>query len=154
MDSTQSPEADTPPETPTPDGDKSLPPAASASPQAESTVANEAAILDPAALKELRLMADGDNTFVARLINIFFNSAAQHFADLRRAVERHDAPALRRAAHSLKSNSRQFGATALAKLCRDLEAQGRAGQFEGAAEKIAQAEAAYALVRAALEQML
>ncbi len=153
MDSTQSPEAHTPPEAPAPDGDDSFPPAESALPQARAIGTNEAAVLDPAALKELRLMAGGDTAFVARLINIFFNSAAQHFADLRRAVDEHDAPTLTRAAHSLKSNSRQFGATALAKLCRDLEAQGRAGQFEGAAEKIAQAEAAYAIVRAALEQM-
>ncbi len=154
MDSTQSPEANIPPETPAPDGDNGLLPAESAPLQAPAIGANEAAVLDPAALKELRLMADGDTAFVARLINIFFKSAARHFADLRRAVDQHDAPALRRAAHSLKSNSRQFGATALAGLCRDLELQGRAGQFEGAAEKIAQAEAAYAIVRAALEQLL
>ncbi len=153
MDSTQSPETHTPPEASAPDGDDSFPPTESAPPQAPAIGANETAVLDPAALKELRLMADGDTALVARLINIFFRSAARNFADLRRAIDQHDAPALTRAAHNLKSNSRQFGATALARLCRDLEVQGRAGQFEGAAEKIAQAEATYAIVRAALEQM-
>ncbi len=153
MDSTQSPQAHITPEGSAPEGDKSLPLATSAPPQAESVGPKEAAVLDPAALKELRLMAGGDSAVVARLINIFFKSAAQQFADLHRAVDQRDAPGLTRAAHSLKSNSRQFGAKALAKLCRDLEVQGRAGQFEGAAERIAQAEAAYAVVRAALEQI-
>jgi CheY-like chemotaxis protein/HPt (histidine-containing phosphotransfer) domain-containing protein len=122
-------------------------------PQAESPDMERAAVLDPAALNELRLMADGDAAFLARLTRTFITSAEQLFADLRRSAHQLDAPALALAAHSLKSNSRQFGATALAALCRDLEALGRAGQLEGATEKIAQAEAAYKVVRAALEQV-
>jgi PAS domain S-box-containing protein len=111
-------------------------------------------LLDPAALRDLRLMADGDADFLARLTATFFKTAEALFADLRRAVDQQDAAGLELAAHSLKSNSRQFGARALAELCREMEAQGQAGQFDGVAERITLAEAEYVAVRAALEQKL
>ncbi|MEZ4583415.1 MAG: Hpt domain-containing protein [Caldilineaceae bacterium] len=60
---------------------------------------------------------------------------------------------LPRAAHTLKSNSNDFGAHELADLCRELEAKGRNDDLDGAAALLAAAEAAYAPVAAALEEM-
>jgi CheY-like chemotaxis protein len=111
-----------------------------------------AEVLDPAALNELCLLAGGDTTFLTKLIATFFLTAEQLFADLRQAAERREPAALTLAAHSLKGNSRQFGAPELANLCFELEAMGRAGQMEGIAGKITQAEAAYRLVSVAVEQ--
>jgi HPt (histidine-containing phosphotransfer) domain-containing protein len=70
---------------------------------------------------------------------------------MRQAVERGDAAGLRLAAHSLKSNSADFGAMTLSNLCRELEGLGKAGRLDGAAEKVTQAEAEYERVKAALE---
>jgi HPt (histidine-containing phosphotransfer) domain-containing protein len=72
-------------------------------------------------------------------------------ADMRQGVEDGDAAVLSRVAHSLKSNSTEFGAATLSDLCRELEALGKAGILAGAAEKVARAEAEYAQVKAALE---
>ena len=108
-------------------------------------------MLDPAALRNLRLMADGDDAVLAGLMDTYFKTAGELFGTLRQAVEQGDAAALCLAAHSLKSNSESFGALALGDLCRGLEAQGRSGALQGAAEGLAGAEAEYARVRLALE---
>jgi len=56
------------------------------------------------------------------------------------------------AAHTLKSNSANFGARALATLCQELENRAKAGMLEAAQELLAQIESEYSTVRASLEQ--
>ena len=56
-------------------------------------------------------------------------------------------------AHSLKSNSADFGARALSDLCREVEVMGKAGTLDGVAEKLASIEAEWIQVRAALEML-
>ena len=63
---------------------------------------------------------------------------------MRQAVADTDADSLRRAAHSVKSNSATFGATALSEMCRELEYRARDGELAGADERIVQAEAEFA----------
>ena len=58
---------------------------------------------------------------------------------------------MRAAAHTIKSSSKDFGATRLAELCQTLEELGKAGALEGTAELAAQVEAEYQPVKAALE---
>jgi HPt (histidine-containing phosphotransfer) domain-containing protein len=72
-------------------------------------------------------------------------------ADMRQALETGDAGVLRRLAHSLKSNSDSFGATALGELCRELEKMGKANTLDGGDDLITQADAEFAQVRAALD---
>lgn len=108
-------------------------------------------VLDPAALENLREMTNGDAEFLVELIDIFLAEAPQLLANIRRAVEDKDAAGLRLAAHSLKSNSTNFGAMTLSGLCRELEGMGKAGTLEGAAELVVQVEAEYEQVKAALE---
>jgi len=108
-------------------------------------------ILDAAALKNLRDMTGGDPAFLVELIDTFFEDGPQLLEDIRQAVEQEGAAALRLAAHSLKSNSAQFGALALSSLCRELEEMGKAGTLEDAAEKLALAEVAYEQAKDALD---
>ena len=108
-------------------------------------------VLDPAALGNLRELVGGDEAFLVELIDTFLGDAPQLLADMRQAAANGDAAVLHRAAHSLKSNSAEFGALTLSALCRELEMSGKAGALEGAAEKVAQAVAEYEKVRAALE---
>ncbi len=58
-----------------------------------------------------------------------------------------------RAAHSLKSNSANLGATTLSGLAKELEMIARAGTLDGAAERLPRVEAETEQARAALEQM-
>jgi HPt (histidine-containing phosphotransfer) domain-containing protein len=109
-------------------------------------------VLDPAVLENLRVMV-GDDAFLLELVDTFLEDAPGLMADMRRAVEEGDAALLRRSAHSLKSNSAEFGATDLRNMCRELEDLGEAGTLDGTPAKIAQIEVEYERVRAALEAL-
>lgn len=107
-------------------------------------------VLDADALGNLREMTGDDPAFLAELIDTYVVDAGRLLASMRHAVLAGDAPGLRRAAHSLKSNSATLGATELAALCRVLEEQAKSGAMDGADDLLAQVRAAYAEVEAAL----
>ena len=107
-------------------------------------------LLDKVALERLREMVGGDPEILTELIDTFLEDGPHLLADMRQAVEKGDAGGLRLAAHGLKSNSADFGATVLSELCRELEMMGKAGVLEGAFERLEQAEVEHKRVRAAL----
>jgi len=109
-------------------------------------------VLDPAALDNLREMVGGDVEFMIELMNTFLEDAPRMLTDMRQALESGDAKLLRRAAHSLKSNSAEFGAMTLSEVCRELEELSKDGSIEGAEELIKRAETEFTnQVKAALE---
>jgi HPt (histidine-containing phosphotransfer) domain-containing protein len=95
----------------------------------------------------------GDRAFLADLLDTFLAEAPNLLAAMRQALARQDAAGLCLAAHSLKSNSRDFGAAILFGLCLELEMRGKSGTLDGAAEELAQAEVEYDRVRAELEAL-
>jgi len=101
--------------------------------------------LDLAAWQNLNDLADGDMVFMLELLDAFLKDAPQMLAEISEAVKRKDLKKLRLAAHSLKSNSADFGAMTLSGLCRELEVMSQAteGDLAGATELVAQAQAAY-----------
>ena len=107
-------------------------------------------VLDAAALDNLREMTGDDPAFLGELIDTYVADAGHLLATMRQAVLAGDAPELRRAAHSLKSNSATLGATGLAALCRVLEEHAKSGAVDRAEDLLAQVGAAYAEVEAAL----
>jgi signal transduction histidine kinase/DNA-binding response OmpR family regulator len=109
-----------------------------------------AAVLDPAALEQLREVMGGE-AGLTELIDSFLEDAPQLLADLRQALEQGDTAGVRRAAHTLKSNGADFGAMTFSALCKELEALGKAGTLDGAAALGVQAEAEYEKVKVALE---
>jgi HPt (histidine-containing phosphotransfer) domain-containing protein len=111
--------------------------------QAPATAPAVAPALDAALLERLRRTVGGDAAVVAELIDSFLDDAPQLLAALQQAVDQHDAPEVRRLAHSLKSNGADFGATTFAELCKQLEARGKASTLEGAAELVARLQVEY-----------
>ncbi len=109
--------------------------------------------LDPAAMENLREMVGGDEEFVVELINTFLQDAPQMLEDMRQAMEEQDAELLRRAAHSLKSNSAEFGAVFLSDLCREIERMGKEGSLDEAREPVTRAQTEFAKVKPLLEAM-
>ena len=107
--------------------------------------------IDGAAFDDLVATTGGDPIFVGELIDTYFEDTAVLLPTMRQAVADARAEELRRAAHSLKSNSASFGANHLARLCRELEDQGRGGALAGAAERLVQIEAEVERVKRALE---
>ena len=81
-----------------------------------------AAVIDPHTFDELQANAGAD--FVAELVDTFAEEAPPLLAEMRSALAAGAGERLRRAAHSLKSNSSTFGATRLAGLARELELGG------------------------------
>ncbi len=75
--------------------------------------------IDPATFAELQEAAGAD--FVVELVDTFLEEAPTMLAELRSAQAARNVDNFRRAAHSLKSNSHTFGATALGVMARQLE---------------------------------
>jgi CheY-like chemotaxis protein/HPt (histidine-containing phosphotransfer) domain-containing protein len=118
-------------------------------PQSGTPLATESDVLDPETLDQLR-DATGDRAFVAEIIATFVREAPALLETIRGALEHDEAEELRRAAHTLKSNGRTFGATRLAELCQELEAMAGAEPGTGGAELLSQLEMEYPRVEAAL----
>jgi HPt (histidine-containing phosphotransfer) domain-containing protein len=108
-------------------------------------------LIDRAVLDGLLHSLGGDTEFLGELLQTYFDDAPQLLAQMRDALAAGKSEELRRAAHSLKSNSANFGAMSLSRMCRELEDMGKAGVLDGADQRIAQAEAEYTRVKAALE---
>lgn len=106
--------------------------------------------IDRATFERLLDMAGGDQTFVDELVDTYHDDGAAQVDAIRAAAEAHDADAIVRPAHTLKSSSATVGALALADLCRQLEADGRAGAVPDAAERAEAVAAAFGAARAAL----
>ena len=107
--------------------------------------------IDPDSLKNLLDMFNGDLTFLNEMIDAFLDDAANLLASLRRAIETDDPCELRRAAHSLKSNSANFGAATLSALGKELEEIGKGGSSLGAAERLPAVDAEFAIVQVELQ---
>jgi CheY-like chemotaxis protein len=106
--------------------------------------------LEESAIAALLENAGGDSEFVVSLLETFETEVEPLLRGLRAAAESGDGEALRRAAHTLKSNAATFGATALASLCAELEARAHQGDTAAAATAVARVEESYAQVRPAL----
>lgn len=78
--------------------------------------------IDLAVFRELQDAAGAE--FVVELVDTFLEEAPVMLAELRDARAASDTERFRRVAHSLKSNSNTFGATALGTLARALELKG------------------------------
>ncbi len=107
-------------------------------------------ILDASALDSLRRLVGGNQLAFNELIGSFLGETPPLLAGLRKALSGHNAELFRRAGHTLKSSSRDFGALHLSELGRQLEALGKLGRWEGAMELVLQAEEEYDRARAAL----
>lgn len=106
------------------------------------------ATIERAAFEELQATAGED--FAKELVGTFLEEAPVMLDELCAALAAGDADGFRRAAHSLKSNSQTFGATALAAMARTLELGGlppNSAGLEALAQEYARAAAALAELR-------
>jgi histidine phosphotransfer protein HptB len=103
-------------------------------------------LIDRHVFDELKDTAGAE--FVVELVDTFFEEAPGLVADMQQALARGDVPALKRAAHSLKSNAHTFGALPLAALARAVEL----GDAPAPAAVQAVADA-YTLAAAALKEL-
>ena len=105
------------------------------------------AIIDRATFSELQDTAGAE--FVSELVATFFEEAPQMLAVVRAAGQALSLERFRRVAHSVKSNSLTFGASALAALARELEL----GGLPADAAALDPLEIEYQRVAAALQEL-
>jgi histidine phosphotransfer protein HptB len=110
--------------------------------------------VDPEALDALFQMVGDDEAFLAELVDTFLEDAVTQLAAMRAAVEGDDAESLVRPAHSMKTNSANMGATVLAGMCRELEAEARSGNLAVADEQVAAAEREFSIVATELREIM
>jgi HPt (histidine-containing phosphotransfer) domain-containing protein len=112
---------------------------------------SQGAELDRAALDKLLALVGGDLALLGDLIDSFLQETPPLLVALRRSLEEGNAAGVRQAAHPLKSSSRDFGATRLSELAKELEEMGKAGQLNGAAPLVDAAEIEFPRVKVALD---
>jgi len=112
------------------------------------------AILDPAALENLRELSEGGYFTVAQFVETFLDDGRQRIAAMRQAAEAGAAEALEREAHALKGSSRFLGAERLAEICQQLENLGRQSSLDQASPWVEELERALDRVRTALGKQL
>ena len=108
---------------------------------------------DPSAMDRLRSLVRGDRAALSELISAYLDDTLKLLLDLRKALDTHKPDVLRRAGHSLKSSSRDFGALGLSALGEKLEEIGKENRLSGAAELVAEAESAFEPVQIMLKQI-
>jgi histidine phosphotransfer protein HptB len=98
--------------------------------------------IDPHTFDELQARLGPD--FVLELVQTFDEEAPRLLAELQRAAAAGDIVAFRRAAHTLKGDSRTFGAAAMAQALARLDEAGPAdaAALQGLAQAVASAQAA------------
>ncbi len=102
-------------------------------------------MIDRSALRRLLELIGGDPEDLRDLLRDYQDQAPELASRISAAARSDDLDALRIAAHTLKSNARDFGAMRLSAMCEDLEQECRSGAVAdpvSKAEAIASEEAA------------
>ena len=89
-----------------------------------------------AALDKLLELIGGDPNSLAELIESFLDESPMLVEQMQRAANVGDQKSLGRAAHTLKSSARDFGADQLSVLCQALEKSCKGGMPEDAATPV------------------
>jgi HPt (histidine-containing phosphotransfer) domain-containing protein len=92
-----------------------------------------------------------DATFLGELLDTFHTDSLDLIEQMRSGLGERNIDTVRRAAHSLKSNSASLGANRLAEACRDLEFLAKGGTLEGAEPKLALVESEFTQLVPVLE---
>lgn len=108
-------------------------------------------VIDREVLDSLLEAVGGDGEFLAELLETYFADTPQLFTAMHKALTDGNAEDFRRAAHSLKSNSANFGAMDLSRKAKGLEDMGKSGKLDQAEASLTDAEADYLKVKSALE---
>jgi CheY-like chemotaxis protein len=115
----------------------------------------QASMLDSSRLDEIRsLMTDDESDFLTNIVEQFIKDTGKLIQEMKAAVRASDAPALKVAAHTLKSSSASLGATDLSSLCKQVQTIAAEGSVEPAEFVVVQIENEFAGVIAALRAEL
>lgn len=110
--------------------------------------------LDPEALAMQRSLAEGDDSFLDSLVDLYLEGATSSIQNMREAERSGDADALKKAAHKLRGSSLTMGALGMGEICEKLEAMGKSGTVSGSPEWLEKLEKEFKEVSAVLRNAL
>lgn len=120
--------------------------------QAVTPPTQEEAVLDLQVLNRLRAMVgENDPAFLREVLAEYLEETPKLITEMVTSIASENAPVLQRAAHTLKSTSATIGAMQLSQRCKQLEAFGKASDFQGAREGITPLQSEYEQVKLALQ---
>ena len=99
-------------------------------------------LIDLEAWEMMKSMTDSD--FLIELIDVYLSDSPELIKQMHSGLAVGDIELVRRAAHSLKSNSASFGANRLADVARTLEMTAKTNSLDGVEPMLAAVEAEYA----------
>ncbi len=99
-----------------------------------------------------RTFTGGDDALLMELIDLFPEESAKQLEAMQAAIDEVDGPSLTRAAHTLKSSARLFGATTLIAQAAEMEKLGQASSVEAAQGLLRDLQAETGRVTAALQR--
>jgi HPt (histidine-containing phosphotransfer) domain-containing protein len=108
-------------------------------------------LIDKEAWEKMKSMTGA--AFLAELVDVFLKDSPELIKQMRGGLLAGDIESVRRAAHSLKSNSASFGADRLAGAARELEMIAKGGTLDGAESKLSAVESEYAQLLPLLEEL-
>lgn len=108
-------------------------------------------MLDEGVLEALRALAPARSDVAGRVIALYLDSSEKYVTSIENALQHNNLMLIQRAAHTLKSSSRNVGATRLGSLCRDIEMRVREGELESVKLAVTALRGEYLRVRHALE---
>jgi HPt (histidine-containing phosphotransfer) domain-containing protein len=108
-------------------------------------------LIDPEAWEMFKAMAEP--AMLVELLDSYLDDAPQLIQQMKTGIAAGQIEEVRRAAHSLKSNSASFGARALTDVSRQLEMIAKGGTLDGAESKLAEIDAQYSLLLPVLMEM-
>lgn len=111
-------------------------------------------VIDRTAIDRLLSVIGGSRADLRELLEEYFLVGPENLRKMERAAATGNLDALRIAAHSMKSNSRDFGAVALAGICERLERGCKAGSVDDAPGQVAAAAEAFAAARTTLTKLV
>jgi histidine phosphotransfer protein HptB len=110
-------------------------------------------VIDRSTFDRLLESFGGDDDFLAEMLETYFDDSPTQLAAMEAALAAGDAEGLRRAAHSLKSNSATFGALAFSAQAREIEMLAKQGDLQGAQTTVAALAAEYPGVEQSLREL-
>jgi HPt (histidine-containing phosphotransfer) domain-containing protein len=113
----------------------------------------DAQLIDRSTFDRLLESFGGDTDFLAEMLDTYFEDSPKQLAAMEAALAAGDAEQLRRAAHSLKSNSATFGAPAFSAQAKEIEMMAKEGDLRGAETKVAALVAEYPQVEHELREL-
>ncbi len=82
---------------------------------------SEESLLDNSAIERIKKMADSDQTFIVKLLDLYFDQSESNINEIMNLISTEEFEKASASAHKLKGSSLNIGAKAIAELCLEIE---------------------------------